>query len=245
MIIVTERKLKIPRSDFVVGYAGDNLVEIRNFKLSRFYGDIDLSLFDFKLDTQVGNVKNIIDLAKVVAEDTIMLTWTIEESHVLYSGHMAIQLRAFHGEVEKWHSAQEYVLVMPSINPASAQPDVLPSEFEQMEVRLTALANSAETDAETATTQAGIATTKAQEASDSAAAALASEQAAKTSEDAAKGYAEAAESAAEAANTALAGKQSTSITDAGGYFTVDTVEGALQEIGAQLSGLDEALEALL
>ena len=46
-------------------------------------------------------------------------------------------------------------------------------------------------------------------------------------------------------DTALAGKQSTSITDAGGYFTADTVEGALQEIGAQLSGLDEALEALL
>ena len=37
-------------------------------------------------------------------------------------------------------------------------------------------------------------------------------------------------------DTALAGKQSTSITDAGGYFTADTVEGALQEIGAQLSG---------
>lgn len=197
MIIVTERKLNIPRSDLVVGYAGDNLVEIRNFELSRFYGDIDLSLFDFKLDTQVGEVKNIIDLAKVVAEDTIMLTWTIEESHVLYPGYMAIQLRAFHGEVEKWHSAQEYVLVMPSINPAAAQPDVLPSEFEQMEQRVTAVKNDAEEAAQTATEQAGIATTKAQEASDSADRARQSEQAAKASEDMAKAYAEDAEGFAE------------------------------------------------
>ena len=51
MITVTGRKLNIPRSDLEVGCAGDDLVEIRNFELSRFYGDVDLSLFDFKLDT--------------------------------------------------------------------------------------------------------------------------------------------------------------------------------------------------
>jgi hypothetical protein len=154
MIIVTDRILNIPRDEQIVGFTGDNLVETRVFELSRTYGDIDLSLFDFKLDTQVGKVKNIIDLAKVVAEETITLTWTIEESHVLYSGYMAIQVRAFHGEVEKWHSAQEYVLVMPSINPAAAQPDVLPSEFEQMEQRVTAMKNQAQEAAQTAEQQA-------------------------------------------------------------------------------------------
>ena len=144
MIIVTDRKLNIPRSDLVVGFTGDNLMEVRTFELSRTYGDIDLSLFDFKLDTQVGEVKNIIDLAKVVEEETITLTWTIEESHVVNSGRMAIQVRAFHGAAEKWHSSQEYVLVQPSINPASAQPDPLPSEFEQMEVRITLAKNEAQ-----------------------------------------------------------------------------------------------------
>lgn len=39
--------------------------------------------------------------------------------------------------------------------------------------------------------------------------------------------------------------QPKSITDTGGYFITDTVEGALQEIGSQLDGLDAALEALL
>ena len=33
-------------------------------------------------------------------------------------------------------------------------------------------------------------------------------------------------------------RQSTAITDAGGYYTTDTVEGALQEIGAELSGIN-------
>lgn len=37
-------------------------------------------------------------------------------------------------------------------------------------------------------------------------------------------------------STRLVGLQSKSITDAGGYFTTDTVEGALQEIGAGLAG---------
>jgi hypothetical protein len=36
----------------------------------------------------------------------------------------------------------------------------------------------------------------------------------------------------------LAAYQTKSITDAGGYFTSDTVEGALQEIGAELAGIN-------
>lgn len=41
------------------------------------------------------------------------------------------------------------------------------------------------------------------------------------------------------------GKQSTTITDTGGYFTTDTVEGALQEIGSMLDGTDTALDSIL
>ena len=35
--------------------------------------------------------------------------------------------------------------------------------------------------------------------------------------------------------------QPKSITDSGGYFTIDTVEGALQEIGAELAGINTLL----
>lgn len=43
----------------------------------------------------------------------------------------------------------------------------------------------------------------------------------------------------------LADYQTTAITDTAGYYTTDTVEGALAEIGATLDGLDTALAALL
>lgn len=36
----------------------------------------------------------------------------------------------------------------------------------------------------------------------------------------------------------LANYQTKAITDTGGYFTTDTVEGALQEIGAELAGVN-------
>ena len=36
----------------------------------------------------------------------------------------------------------------------------------------------------------------------------------------------------------ISGKQNQAITDAGGYYTTDTVEGALQEIGAELAGIN-------
>jgi transcription antitermination factor NusA-like protein len=154
MIKVINRRLNIPSQDRVVGFTGDNLVETRVFELNRYYGDVDLSLFDFKLDTDINNVKNIIDLDKSVADDKITLTWTVLESHVLHAGRMAIQLRAFSGNEEKWHSEQDYVRVEASINATEVWPDPLPSEFEEMEQRVTAMKVQAEEAAQDATGQA-------------------------------------------------------------------------------------------
>ena len=212
-IRIVNRSLDIPISERTVGYAGDNLVEVRSFELSRYYRDIDLADFSFKLDTKIGGVKNIIDLEKSVTDDTITLRWTIAKSHVLYPGHMTIQIRAFSGNEEIWHSDLNYVQVRPSINASAAIPDPLPSEFVQMEQRVTVAKNAAEEAAQMATEQAGIATekantvaTKAQEAAESAANALQSEINAKTSEDNAKAHAEEAERQAEiAANNILNG----------------------------------------
>ncbi len=142
-IRVINRSLDIPIPDRTVGHIGDNCVEVRTFELSRIYGDIDLAEFDFKLDTQAGEINNIIDLDKNITDDTITLTWAVKESHILTPGRMSIQLRAFSGGEEKWHSAQDYVLVQPSINATEVQPDPLPSEFEQIEQRVTAAKNEA------------------------------------------------------------------------------------------------------
>lgn len=144
MIIVLDRDLGIPPEDIFVAFTGDNQVENRQFQLDRYYNGIDLSVFDFKLDTQIGETKNIIDLEKVISGDTIFLTWEIKESHVLTAGEMAIQIRAFSGTEQKWHSTQDYVVVKESINASATIPDPLPSEFEQMEVRVTTAKNEAQ-----------------------------------------------------------------------------------------------------
>ena len=157
-IKIINRGMNIPASERIIGYIGDNLVEVRMFELPRFYGDVDLAEFDFKLDTQSGDgdVKNIIDLDKTVADDKITLTWTVKESHILNLGHMSIQIRAFSAGEEKWHSARDYVKVQPSINAEQSIPDPLPSEFVQMEQRVTVAKNAAEEAAQMATEQAGI-----------------------------------------------------------------------------------------
>jgi hypothetical protein len=158
MIQVIDRRLRIPNIDRIIGYTGDNLVEVRTFELPKIYNGVDLSAFDFKLDTQLGEVKNIIDLDKSVTEDKITLTWTVRESHILYPGRMNIQIRAFNSAGrEKWHSAQDYVLVQASINATGIQSDPLPSEFIQMEQRVTTMKEQAEQAAQTATEQANIA----------------------------------------------------------------------------------------
>lgn len=155
-IKIINRSMDIPIPERTIGYIGDNRVETRAFELARMYGDVDLSTFDFKLDTEINGTKNIIDLDKSVTEDKITLTWTIAESHILHAGRMSIQLRAFSEGEEKWHSVQDYVLVQPSINATEVQPDPLPSEFEQMEQRVTVAKNAAEEAAQMATEQAGI-----------------------------------------------------------------------------------------
>lgn len=196
-IRIINRDMDIPVSDRTIGYTGDNLVETRVFELPRFYNNIDLAEFNIVLETQIGGVKDIIALERNVTGDNITLTWVITERNVLYPGRMEIQLRAFKGTIEKWHSGKGYVQIQSGINAPSSQPDPLPSEFHQVEARATVAKNEAQASAQTATEQAGIATTKAQEASDSADRAWQSEQAAKASEDMAKAHAEDAEEFAE------------------------------------------------
>lgn len=143
MIIIQGRKLIIPKVETVVGWQGDNLVETRVFELNKNYNSIDLSLFDFKLDIQVGATKNIIDLEKEVSENKIILIWTVLEAHTTNDGLAQIQVRGFNGTAEKWHSNIEYITIKKSIIASDAFPDPLPSEFTELEVLITEAKNIA------------------------------------------------------------------------------------------------------
>ena len=213
-IKIINRSMDIPIPEQTIGYTGDNLVEVRTFELHRMYGNIDLSGFDFRLDTQIGEHENVIYLDKTISDDKITLTWVVDESHIQYPGDMTIQIRAFNAVgVEKWHTDPVTVKVKKAINALSSLPSPLPSEFNEMEARVAQKHNEvmeaaeqvAEDKAEVAENLATV-LTKAQEAAESAANALQSEINAKTSEDNAKDYADEAERQAEiAANNILNG----------------------------------------
>lgn len=144
MITISGRKLIIPKIDSIIGWQGDNLVETRLFELTRLYNNIDLSLLDFKIDIQSGETTNIIDLDKDTSiPDKVILTWTIQEAHLVNDGLAKIQVRGFNGTLVKWHSDVEYILIKKSINASEAYEDPLPSAFTEMEVHVTAAKNTA------------------------------------------------------------------------------------------------------
>lgn len=174
MIKIIGRDIIIPKGGDVIGQLGDHRVETIQFAVPRYYKDIDMTEFDFKLDTAFATGKDIVDLDKSVG-DEIILTWTVEESHLLSAGYVQIQIRAFRGDAEKWVSKQAIMRVGASISPVAAYPDPLPSEFAQMEQRVTEakdIAVAAET----------VVVAKAAEALASQQAASASEENAATSE---------------------------------------------------------------
>gem|GEM_PF-659111 len=242
-IKIINRSMSIPIPDRVIGHVGDNLVEARSFELNRYYGEVDLSEFSFKLDTEIDGNKNIIDLDKTVEDDKITLAWTVYGSHVLHVGRMTIQLRAFHDDIEKWHSAQDYVIIQDSTNAPDAYSSLLPSEFEQMELRVTTLKEQAEASAQTATEQAnraqGIADEFENETLPAAIAAV--EAAGQAKVDLAEQQADRVEDIIQEAEQDVLPELRQAIEDAGD--AKDLLNGSIEAAGTAKSQLDGSISA--
>ena len=138
MITLKNRYLIIPKNEQKIGIVGDNQVEIRQFEI------IEPSLFglDFKLDIKdVDDNIGTIDLVKTIESKSIVLTWEVLEQHITKPGLIYIGLRAFDDVGLKWHSNINTMIVGDSFNTTSGFPMVLPSEFEQIEQRVTIAKN--------------------------------------------------------------------------------------------------------
>lgn len=146
MIDIKNRKLNIPSEEKKIGFIDDNGMEQRIFVIPKMYGNIDLTNFIFKLDIQKSDeTKGVVDLIKNVNGDTIELTWNIDESQLTSPGQMAIQIRAYQDLDEDttngidyiWHSEIGRVEVKDIINAVGEFEGNLPSEFYQLEQRIT------------------------------------------------------------------------------------------------------------
>lgn len=163
MITVNGRELTVPIGERHIGFENDNLTETRRFVLT----DERLFSFSFKLDIRSNNKVGIVDLEKEVLSDRIILTWQVRREHIC-SNTVFVQLRAFSSDDEVWHSEQTDFVCGRSINATQYFPPELPSEFEQMEQRVTQAKNEAVEASENASGYALSAETAASEATKAA-----------------------------------------------------------------------------
>ncbi len=204
MITIYNRTLDITGGDRFIGCRSDNLTEIREFKIT----DEKLFGMSFKLDTEAGGEKNIFDLTKSASDGCIILKWTITNLHTAQSGVMHVQLRGFDGENCVWRSNTDYFRIGESIYSTEDFTALCPSEFEEIEARVTQFAEECEENASAADGYAESALSSANAASlsrDNAASSEAdAENAAKNAE---KASASASSSATEAAEWAEKARQ--------------------------------------
>lgn len=140
MIKVFGRLLCVPESEKMLGFVDDNLVEVRKFKIT----DPALFSFSFKLELENGSFINIMDLPGEKEDDALILTWQIPASCLRFAGPLYAQLRAFNESDMVWHSEIAEFSVCRSLQAENELPPVLPTEFAEMEKRMTEILNTAE-----------------------------------------------------------------------------------------------------
>lgn len=127
MLYMENWRLSAP-VNYSLGFEGDNLAE-------ELVVSTDLNEeWDLKVDVERGGEKNIIQLERHGTTYSAVLTAGMLGEDGVYG----LQIRGTLGE-KVCHSNIVPAIVYRSVNAVQAFPDPLPSEFEQMERRLTAL----------------------------------------------------------------------------------------------------------
>lgn len=130
MIYMTDWNICTPPG-FSLGFEGDN--EVTSLEIST---DLPEG-WDLKVDVEKDGQKNIIQLSRDGEVYSALLT----ASMLADDGTYAMQVRGTLGDQVR-HSNLFYATVFNSINAVDAFPPPMPSEFEQMEDRLTDINNN-------------------------------------------------------------------------------------------------------
>lgn len=132
MIEIAGRRLKIPDDEKILGYVGDNDVDIRIFKLSR----LDLSDMFFQVDIRKEDgTTDFIELEKAFEADHLLLTWPLMANQLNVKGKLIAQIEALNANKQVWHSGPGEFIVGNSIKAEADIPSPLPTEFGQFEER--------------------------------------------------------------------------------------------------------------
>lgn len=118
MITVRNRTLIVPEGEQVIGTDYDSNSEVRQFRVEKAPGGIDISHLVFRLDLMYqGETYDTCKLDKEEHDDYMILTWTVAAGNVSHPGTVWISLRAIDeaGSV-KWGSNKAAVYVQASVN---------------------------------------------------------------------------------------------------------------------------------
>lgn len=102
MITVTKEKMLIPRGEEFLGYAGDHLHRRRSFLL-KIPGETPSI---FRIYLRFDDLShNFFTVEGETTDEGILLNWDISEQHILKSGYVLLQIKAFAGdETEIFHT---------------------------------------------------------------------------------------------------------------------------------------------
>lgn len=125
MITMQNWRVIVPDTDRMIGFENDHLTACLGIAIDAPPG------WSFKLDVEARYRKNIIDLAR----EGDRLSVTLTRSMLAVDGMYRCQLRGVNGEQVR-HTNTFNLYVGDSVGATEAFPEPLPSEFEQMEQRV-------------------------------------------------------------------------------------------------------------
>ena len=141
MILIQRGIMTIPEDERFVGFAGDNLCLSRSFRIEDPPADADV----YKLFLTFDNAAcNYFELAKTVLNGRTTLNWNIREEHILKSGVVRAQIKAYSSYGEIWHSSTDWFVVDESAEFSDYFSDKENSEFLSYERRLLSLRSEIE-----------------------------------------------------------------------------------------------------
>ena len=136
MITVRNRTLIVPEGERVIGTDYDSNSEVRQFRVEKAPGGIDISHLAFRLDLMYqGEIYDTCKLEKEEREDSMILAWTVAATNVAHPGTVWISLRAIDdaGTV-KWGSNAAALYVQSSVNTPSHASGM--TELEEYEKKM-------------------------------------------------------------------------------------------------------------
>lgn len=113
MIEITFGKMNIPENERFIGFAGDNLHSTKTFVLSNVAEEN--CIYRLYLEFFDGGLTNHFVLDNKVENGSTYLEWNIAQDHILNTGLVKAQIKAFCDDEMIFHTSHDYFIIAPTL----------------------------------------------------------------------------------------------------------------------------------